>query len=103
MALQTGLRHPERLAGLMVLSSRLPLAQHLPQEASAANAQTPIFMAHGTEDPVVPYALGTESCARLQQMGYPVEWHEYPMAHSVCQEEIHDIAAWLRAVLGAAF
>ena len=100
MALQTGLRHPDRLAGLMVLSSYLPLAQHLPQEASAANAQTPIFMAHGTEDPVVPYAMGAESRSRLVQMGYPVAWHEYPMPHSVCLEEIHDIAAWLRTVLG---
>lgn len=101
MALQAGLRYPERLAGLMVLSSYLPLAEHAEQEASAANAATPIFMAHGTQDPVVPYSMGAESHKRLRDLGYPVEWHEYPMPHSVCLEEVHDIAAWLRRILPA--
>jgi phospholipase/carboxylesterase len=101
MALQAGLRYPQRLAGLMVLSSYLPLAEQTVQEAAAANAGTPIFMAHGTQDPVVPYAMGAESQAKLQQLGYPVEWHEYAMPHSVCLEEIHDIAAWLRRILPA--
>jgi phospholipase/carboxylesterase len=101
MALQAGLRYPQRLAGLMVLSSYLPLADQTAQEAAAANAGTPIFMAHGTQDPVVPYAMGAQSQETLQQLGYPVEWHEYPMAHSVCLEEIHDIAAWLRRILPA--
>ncbi|MGE5523912.1 MAG: alpha/beta hydrolase [Rhodospirillaceae bacterium] len=99
MALQAGLRYPERLAGLMVLSSYLPLAEHMPGEAAAANAGVPIFMAHGTQDPVVPYHMGAESRKRLQELGYPVEWHEYPMPHSVCLEEVRDIAAWLRRIL----
>jgi phospholipase/carboxylesterase len=85
----------------MVLSSYLPLAGQTVQEAAAANAGTPIFMAHGTQDPVVPYAMGAESQAKLQQLGYPVEWHEYAMPHSVCLDEIHDIAAWLRRILPA--
>ena len=101
MALQSGLRYPERLAGLMVLSSYLPLAEQTAQEAAPANAGTPIFMAHGTQDPVVPYGMGAESHKKLQQLGYPVEWHEYPMPHSVCLEEVHDIAAWLRRILPA--
>jgi phospholipase/carboxylesterase len=101
MALQAGLRYPQRLAGLMVLSSYLPLAEQAAQEATAANAGIPIFMAHGTQDPVVPHAMGAESQRKLQQLGYPVEWHEYPMPHSVCLEEIHDIAAWLRRILAA--
>lgn len=99
MALQTGLRYPERLAGLMVLSSYLPLAEQAAQEAAPANAATPLFMAHGTQDPVVPHAMGDESRKRLQALGYPVEWHEYPMPHSVCLEEVQDIAAWLRRIL----
>ncbi len=101
MALQAGLRYPERLAGLMVLSSYLPLAEQAQQEAASANAGLPIFMAHGTQDPVVPHALGSESCRRLQGMGYAVEWHEYPMPHSVCLEEVSDIGAWLRRILPA--
>lgn len=99
ITLQAGLRHAESLAGLMVLSSYLPLAQTLAAEASAANAQTPIFMAHGTEDPVIPIALGERSRALLAGQGYPVEWHEYPMQHSVCLEEIADISHWLQQVL----
>lgn len=101
MALQTGLRYPERLAGLIVLSSYLPLAGQTEQEAAAANRGLPIFMAHGTQDPVVPYAMGSESSRRLQALGHPVEWHEYPMPHSVCMEEVRDIAAWLRRMLPA--
>jgi phospholipase/carboxylesterase len=99
IALQTGLRHPRRLAGVMALSTYLPLAESLPQEASAANAGTPVFMAHGTQDPVVPYAMGSGSRDLLSGMGYSVEWHEYPMPHSVCPEEIRDISVWLRGVL----
>jgi phospholipase/carboxylesterase len=100
MALQTGLRYPRRLAGIMALSTYLPLAESLPREAQAANAGTPIFMAHGTDDPVVPYAMGTKSRELLQQMNYDVEWHDYRMPHSVCLEEIQDIGAWLNRVLG---
>ena len=99
IALQTGLRHPERLAGIMALSTYLPLADSLAREASPANANTPLFMAHGTHDPVVPYALGRTSGDRLRQAGYAVEWHDYPMQHAVCAEEISDISAWLSKVL----
>ena len=99
MALQTGLRHPEQLAGLVVLSSFLPLADALAAEVSPANRDVPIFMAHGTHDPLIPLARGRESRDRLLALGYGVEWHEYPMPHSVCAEEIADLSAWLRGVL----
>jgi phospholipase/carboxylesterase len=101
IALQTGLRHADGLAGIMALSTYLPLAETLPREASPANGRTPIFMAHGTFDPVVPYAMGAGSMTYLAGLGYPTEWHEYPMQHSVCAEEIADISAWLRKVLKA--
>ena len=101
IALQTGLRHAERLAGIMALSTYLPLAETLPREAAPGNSRTPIFMAHGTFDPVVPYAMGAGSMTYLAGLGYPVEWHEYPMQHSVSPEEIADISAWLRRVLKA--
>lgn len=101
VALQTALRYPQPLAGVMALSTYLPLADSLPQEASPANAKTPIFMAHGTYDPMVPYAMGSKSREFLEKSGYNVEWHEYPMQHSVCLEEIQDIGAWLKRVLGA--
>jgi phospholipase/carboxylesterase len=100
MALQTALRHPERLAGLVVLSSFLPLADALAAEASPANRDVPIFMAHGIHDPLIPLARGRESRDRLLGLGYPVEWREYPMPHSVCAEEIADLSAWLRGMLG---
>ena len=101
IALQTGLRYPEKLAGIMALSTYLPLAAVLPQEASAANKKTSVFMAHGIFDPVVAYLMGTTSRVTLTGLGYNVEWHEYPMQHSVCAEEVADIGAWLRRVLGA--
>ena len=99
MALMTGLRHPETLAGIVGLSGYLPLAQTLAAERHAANHGTPIFMAHGNADPVVPLARATASRDALAQLGYRVEWHEYPMAHSVCMEEIADLNAWLLRVL----
>lgn len=99
VALQTGLRYPERLAGVMALSTYLPLADSFAQEAAPANVKTPVFMAHGIHDPVVPYAMGNASHQKLQQAGYAVEWHEYPMQHSVCLEEIADIGRWLGRVL----
>ena len=102
IALQTGLRHAERLAGLMVLSSYLPLADTLAGEASSANRDVPIFMAHGTQDPMVPISLSAQSCGRLMQMGYRVDWHEYGMEHSVCMEEIVEIGKWLQSVLPGA-
>ena len=101
IALQTGLRWPQRLAGIMALSTYVPLAESLPQEAAAGNAKTPIFMAHGTHDPVVPYAMGSGSRELLGKMGYTVEWHDYPMQHAVCLEEVRDISAWLRKTICA--
>ena len=99
IALQTGLRHPQKLAGVMALSTYLPLADSLLQEAAPANKATPIFMAHGTYDPLVPLMMGAGSMTLLTGLGYAVEWRQYPMPHSVCPEEIQDIGAWLRRVL----
>lgn len=99
MALQTGLRHPERLAGIMALSCYLPLADLLPAEASAANRDVPIFLAHGTHDPLIPLARAQRSYEILTGLGYRVEWHDYPMPHSVCDAEIRDIGAWLARIL----
>ncbi len=101
VALQTGLRYPQQLAGVMALSTYLPLADSLPQEAAPANLLTPLFMAHGKHDPVVPYAMGSNSKVFLEKMGYRVEWHDYPMQHSVSLEEIQDIGVWLKRVLVA--
>lgn len=99
IALQTGLRYPAALAGIMALSTYLPLAAVLPQEAAPANQATPIFMAHGIYDPVVPYLMGNTSRLTLTGLGYQVEWREYPMQHSVCAEEVRDISRWLKAVI----
>ncbi|WP_397473557.1 alpha/beta hydrolase [Pusillimonas sp.] len=99
ITLQAGLRHPEKLAGLLALSGYLPLPESLPAERSTANQDTPIFMAHGAQDPVVPLQRAQQSCALLQELGYSVSWKTYPMPHSVCLEEINDIAAFLRQVL----
>lgn len=102
MALMTGLRHRSRLAGIVGMSGYLPLAPTTPGERSDANALTPIFMGHGTQDNVVAADRGRASRDALQAMGYDVEWHEYPMAHSVCMEEIADLNAWLLKVLAKA-
>jgi phospholipase/carboxylesterase len=99
IVLQTGLRHPERLAGIMALSCYVPIAEKLAFEAHSANRDVPIFMGHGTADPIVALARAVESRELLQRAGYGVEWHDYPMPHSVCLEEIRDISAWLRRVL----
>jgi phospholipase/carboxylesterase len=99
IALQTGLRQPQRLAGIMALSSYVPIAGKLAAEASAANHDTPIFMAHGTQDPVIPLPLAAQSRDLLQSLGHAVEWHQYGMPHSVCAEEVRDIGAWLARVL----
>lgn len=98
MALQVGLRYPSQLAGIIALSGYLPLAHTLTKEAHPANASTPIFMAHGSNDPIIPVRLAEVSRQQLVEAGYPVEWHKYPMAHSVCGEEIDDISKWLRRV-----
>jgi len=99
IALQTGLRHRERLAGIMALSTYLPLAATLAVEASAANRDVPIFMAHGRDDSLIPIERATISRETLRAAGYKLEWHDYAMEHAVCREEIEDIAAWLRRVL----
>ena len=99
MALHTGLRHPERLAGIMALSCYLPLADHFPGEATAANRATPIFMAHGTHDPLIPLDRARQARDTLARLGYRVEWHEYPMPHSVCDAEVVHIAEWLARIL----
>jgi phospholipase/carboxylesterase len=99
IALQTGLRHPEPLAGIMALSTYLPLASTLATEASAANRAVSIFMAHGLHDPLIPVERAMLSRDALRRAGYDVEWHEYPMEHAVCAEEIAAIAGWLRRVL----
>lgn len=100
MTLQTGLRYPERLAGLLCLSGYLPIHATVDAERHAANHDVPIFLAHGTSDPVVPFHRAEQSRDLLLAMGYQVEWHEYSMPHSVCAEEVDDIGAWLRRVLG---
>jgi phospholipase/carboxylesterase len=99
MALFTALREPERLAGVLALSSYLPLASTLAAEAHPAEAAVPIFMAHGSFDPVVPIALGEGSRDLLRSRGYEVDWRTYPMAHSVSAEEIGDVRQWLLRVL----
>ena len=99
IALQTGLRHAERLAGVMALSTYVPLADRLAAEANPANRGVPIFMAHGTADPMIAFARARASRDLLLQQAYAVEWHEYRMEHSVCPQEIADIAGWLRRVL----
>ncbi len=99
MALQTGLRHPEKLAGLMCLSGYVPLSAKVPTERTKESTQTPIFMVHGRDDGVIPIARAEQSRDLLNSMGYQVEWHEYPMQHSLCQEEVDDIAAWMKKVL----
>ncbi len=96
IALHTGLRQHTALGGMLALSTYLPLAHTLPQEASAAGLAMPLFMAHGTHDTIVPYALGKASAETLQGLGCTVAWHEYAMAHSVCMEEIAEIGRWLQ-------
>ena len=99
VALFSGTRYPERLAGIMGLSCYQVLAGRFAAERDTANQSTPIFLAHGTQDPVVVPALGEAACRQLQAAGYAVEWHTYSMPHAVCPQEVADIAAWLRRVL----
>jgi phospholipase/carboxylesterase len=99
ITLHTGLRQPQPLAGLIALSCYLPLADRFGAEAAPGSAKVPIFLAHGTQDPVVPLARGSASRDALTTAGYAVEWHEYPMPHSVCAEEIRDIAAFMKRAL----
>lgn len=100
ITLGTGLRRSEPLLGLVALSTYLPLAELSESESTPAGRQTPIFMAHGQLDPVVPHAAGSRSASRLRELGASVSWHEYPMQHAVCAEEIRDLGDWLEARLG---
>jgi phospholipase/carboxylesterase len=101
IALYAGLRYPARLGGIMALSSYLPMQDRLAHEAADTNRNTPIFMAHGKHDDIVALKFGLQTRARLEQLGYHPQWHEYMMGHSVCMEEIQDISAWLALVLPA--
>ena len=102
MTLQTGLRYPQQLAGLLCLSGYLPLADAIIRERHPSNQQTPIFLAHGRGDGVVTIDRAEMSRDLLREQGYAIEWHEYLMQHSVCEEEIIDMGHWLRRVLSRA-
>jgi phospholipase/carboxylesterase len=99
MTLHTGIRFKEKLAGLMGLSGYLPLIDMAAHEREPVNAATPIFLAHGTHDPVVTLERAEASRAKLVDLGYQVQWHTYPMPHSVCAQEIDDISSFLQSVL----
>jgi len=98
IALQAGLRHPRRLAGILALSTYLPLADTLAAEAHAANREVQIFMAHGRGDTVIPYEFGERSGDFLRAQGYPITWHPYFAEHTVSMEELRDIEDWLHEV-----
>lgn len=99
IALHTGLQHPQRLAGIIALSTYVALPEQLQESASDANRNLPVFMAHGRHDPVIPFALAERSRDFLLAQGYPVQWRDYPMEHAVHPEEIRDIAAWLNTTV----
>ncbi len=96
IAIHAALRYPERLAGLIALSTWMPLGETLATEGSAANRDLPVFMAHGRQDPMVPVALGEQTREALAAAGYPLEWQTYDMPHAVCPAEIADISVWLQ-------
>ena len=96
VALYTGLRYPDRLAGILAMSGYLPFPETLAAERSAANSDVPILLCHGRSDPVVPIAMGLEARRDLETHGYAPEWRDYPMQHAVCVEEIAEVARWLR-------
>ena len=99
LALVAGTRYPEKLAGIMGLSCYMLLAERFATERTVVNQATPVFLAHGLGDPIVAPLLGEHARAWLEAAGYPVEWHTYAMPHSLCPQEVADIAAWLRRVL----
>jgi phospholipase/carboxylesterase len=101
IALQTGLRHAERIAGIVALSTYLALEQSLDREASASNKRTPILMVHGTQDPVIPLQLADASQRALVARGYDLEWQTYPMPHAVCAEEVEQVGDFLTRAFGA--
>lgn len=99
LAMHVALRYPERLAGLVALSSYLLFADRLPAEASEANRELPVFVGHGTQDPVVAHGFGQRSAERLESLGYPVTWRSYPMPHAVLPQELIDIGRFLAGCL----
>jgi phospholipase/carboxylesterase len=99
LALHLATRHPDTFAGVIALSCYLPLARDLTRSRNTANLSTPIFMAHGTQDPVVPYVLGEESRQLLEAAGFKPQWHAYPMAHGLCEQEVADLRTFLRGIL----
>ena len=100
IALHLGLRHPERFAGIMALSTYVHDAEHLTDEISFASIDVPIFMAHGQADPMIPISRAVTSREALTALNYQVEWHEYAMGHQVCPQEIADISRWLNSIYG---
>ena len=98
LALTVGLGFPEKLGGIIALSAYLPLMGEVLQTAAAANEHTPIFIGHGMEDVLVPYASGKAVSVALKQASYPVSWHSYPVEHSVCADEIEDVSRWLQGI-----
>jgi phospholipase/carboxylesterase len=101
MALHVGLRYPDRLAGILALSCHLPLASTPATELAPANRDVPIFWAHGLHDPMLPLAMAEQGREQIAALGYRIEWHQYPIPHSVSAEEIADVARWLARVLAA--
>ena len=101
IALHVGLRYPDRLAGILALSCYLPLASTLDTEQAPANRDVPIFWAHGLHDPMLPLAMAAQGREQIAALGYQIEWHQYPIPHSVSAEEIADVARWLERVLAA--
>jgi len=101
VALTTGLQYPKRLAGILALSGYFPHAQEILAKASTANQSIPIFIAHGTEDPIVRFTLGQSMYALLQEHHYSVTWHSYRMPHSVCDKEVRDISNWLQQIFSS--
>ncbi len=97
IALQTGLRYRDALGGIMALSTYLTLEDSFAAEATIANANIPILMAHGTQDPLIPLSLAISSRTKMEARDYKIEWREYPMPHSVCMEEVEDIGVWIQA------
>ena len=100
IVLHTGLRYPRRLGGIMALSTYLPLADAVNDERHQANLDLPVFMAHGSDDPIIPLNLAERSCDQLESLGHKVGWHVYPMPHSIHPQEVEDMAVWLRECLG---
>lgn len=99
IALQLAVRYPEKLAGLIALSTYMLLDHRLENDRHEVNKDLPLFVGHGRSDPMVPFMLGEQLAERMRNLGHPVEWHSYPMLHAVCPEEIADLSAWLRTTL----